>query len=130
MSELPVEFDPNEDLQDQIDQRERERTGKRRVYIATQAGWISFWSTIMGSFVGAASLALITLTPFDSGEIIIAAFGSIVVGQLATIVDYVVLLRLKISGTDESIRKPLLLGLPGAVVSGLISGPIMYFMWA
>ena len=124
-----MDFDPNEDLQDQIDQRERERTGRRRVYFATQAGWVSFWSTLGGLFLGAATLVL-TFTRFGSGEFVLPAFGFIAVGQLATIVDYGVLLRLKISGTDESLRKPLLLGIPGALVSGLISGPIMYFMWA
>ena len=130
MSELQMEFDPNEDLQEQIDRRERERSGRRRVYLATQAGWVSFWSTLGGLLLGAASLALLTLTGFGGEEFIFPAFGSIMIGQLATIVDYVVILWLKISGTDESIRKPLLLGLPGALVSCLISGPIMYFMWA
>ena len=51
-------------------------------------------------------------------------------GQCATLMDYGVISYMKFVGIEASVRKPLLLGIPGALVSGTLSAFILYLLLA
>ena len=124
-----MRLDPNEDLEEQVERASRERDGKRLVPMATEAGWISLLSSGVGIVLGGGLYA----DSWNWGAahpIALAAGFLLFVGQGATLVAFGFILRMKFMGIEASVRKPLLLGIPGALVSGTLSAFILYRLLA
>ena len=117
-------LNPNEDLQDQVERGRRERDGKRLLPIAIKAGWVSLLASSFAIVLWLIFFAIMWKGP-DHWFLMELAFLPFLAGQGATLMTYGLLLRMKLDGTDVSIRKPLLLGIPGALVSALISALIL-----
>ena len=94
------------------------------VPLATEAGWISLSTSGVGIVLEGGYLAT------DVYSIALAAGCLLFIGQGATLIDYGLILRMKFMGIEAPVRTPLLLGIPGALVSGTLSALILYRLLA
>ena len=124
-----MRLDPNEDLEEQVERGNRERDGEQLIPIATKAGWFSLWTSCTGIIFGGTFLIIMWNGP-DHWIFAYMALLLLAGGQCATLMDYGVISYMKFVGIEASVRKPLLLGLPGALVSGTLSAYILYRLLA
>lgn len=111
-----TDVDENEDPEVLAERDWQARSARFHLPYAEVAGHVSLWCTISGFILAVLCGGNPTLRPVS----IIPLF-LLFMGQVATALDYGMLVLLKVTGTRHSLWWPAVLGIPGATISGLIS---------
>ena len=114
----------NEDTEERVERLTRGGTIRRLRPAAEKAAWVSFLATTGGISMGASPL-LIEWIGREYDQLYCSAALLLLIGQGATFIAYARVVRLKMAGMEETCWKPVLLSLPGVIVSTLIAMAMM-----
>ena len=118
-------IDENEDIEERVERLKRAGTIRRLRPAAEKAAWVSFFTTTAGISMSATPL-VIEWIGWAYAQLYCFAALLLLIGQVATFITYIRVVRLKLAGMEETCWKPLLLSLPGAIVSTFIAMAMMF----
>ena len=119
-----MKYEENEDPEDRVERLNREGLIRRLQPVVVRSAWVSFVATTLGLAMWISPLIL-DWNVESSGRLYCFSVLILSVGQGATVLTYVRIVRLKLAGLKGGYWKPVLLALPGIIISTLIAVSMM-----